>query len=247
MDDNTTTLLKRTEDGRYKKTDVISEADYVRVPIGEYVPLTEWNDLIDEYELLKDQYSKLVQLDKFKSAKLSEDTVTILKAEYHGLQKALRIVRDRSLQQIDKEKADSQGYTFKYCDERVYDRAYPDQKAYLITKTTPVSLKMDLETAEYLIKRDLIDFYHFIDISAIRVPDYPDVLKITAHDLILACSQRNNEKYSNDFYVDNSDKGRLIKAFLDIAPQALTFDLARIIANLGQGVYDISYWSTGPI
>ena len=242
---NNTIYFKQTSEETVV-TDNVSEADFVQVPAEEYISLKEWNELIDEYELLRNQYEKVMQLDRYKlSAK--EGMVTISEATYHGYLNCLRILRDRSLQQINKSIADSHGYSTKYCEERIFDRNYPDLKAFMITKSTPISLKIDLQAAAFLINQDLKDFYNFIDLNAIELYTEVAKIKISAHDLLLACKQRDDPDYSFDFYVDNSEQGRMIKTWLDSADKAISFEVARITSNIGQGVYDITYWATGPI
>ncbi len=240
-----TIYLKQIENGaQYEEVANLTDADLVQVPAEEYISIEEWNSLIDEYELLKDQYNKVFQLGKLRR---SEDTIVIPQMEYHGLLKALRIVRERSLQHINKAVADIHGYAPRFCEERVYDRNHPDQKAFLITKSTPISLKIDLQTASFLIRQDLGDFYNYININDIRLPTLSTPIKISASDLLLACHQRDDPDYSYDFYVDNSEQGRLIRAWLDSVDKAISFEVAKITSNIGQGVYDITYWATGPI
>lgn len=237
-----TTFLKQTENGRFMKVQDISQADFVRIPTDEYVPVDEWNSLIEQHMMLKKQFNEI-----WNAPKSDDDCYKIPISEYHGLQNCLRIIKDRSLQEIDKEKADQRGYTLKYAEQRIYDRSHPKQKAYLISKTTPVSLKIDLETASFLIRKDLASFYNYVDLSNIRTCKYRSPFKIKAIDLLLAISQRDDPEYTHDFYCDNSDNGRQIKDFLDKAPTNLIFNIARINANQGQGVYEVSYWATGLI
>ena len=241
MDD--TIFLKKTADGKFIKVKEAVDADYVRQPIGDYVPVEEWNTMVDQYMLLKAQISEIWENDPVADDK----SYVISKSEYHGLQNCLRILRDRALQQIDKEHADPQGYTLKFADQRVYDRVHPEQKAYLISKTTPVSLKIDLETASFLIKKDLGSFYNYIDLTSVITRSYRNPSKIKIQDLLIAISQRDDPRYTHNFYVENSDNGKKIKEYLDNAPSNLIFNIARISANQGQGVYEVSYWATGLI
>ena len=234
-------FLKMKEDGAYKKTKTLEEADFVRVPADEFVSLTEWNSLIDEYQLLQ------VQLQRQKNADETAQIIRIPIEEYHGYQNCLRILRDRALQQIDKAQADKYGYTLKYADRRMYDRAYPNLRAYFITKVTPISLKVDFETAFFLIRKDLQAFYNYVKLPSFAVTPTAPKVPLTARELLLATQQKEDQFYSYDFYVDNSDKGRQIKAFLDGDERPIIFEMIKVGSNIGQGVYEVSYWATGPI
>ena len=76
--------------------------------------------------------------------------VMIPLAEYYGYEKAVRIVKDRAIQQVDKATADKYGYTLMRADKKRYNYEQ-DEKAWLITRNTPYSIKIGLEEAEYFI------------------------------------------------------------------------------------------------
>lgn len=223
----------------------ISEADFVRVPVDRYISLEEWSELMDRYEILRRQYEEACRsgepLDNVGG-------VTVMSEEYHGYLNALRIIRDRSLQQIDKAKADEHGYTLKYADLRAYDRwQHPELKGCFITKTTPVSLNIDLGTATFLIEKDLREFYGMIDLPVFTLVDDSlfNIKKMTPYDLLIALNQKYDTSYSHDFYVENSDYGQQVKAFLDSIQGHFIFETVKISGNIGQGVYEVSYWATG--
>ncbi len=230
-------FLTKTEDGKLVKTDNLTEADYVRVPANQYISPTAWNNLADKYTVL---------LRQSKSKISSEDTVVIKKGEYNGFMNMLRIIRDRSLQSIEKAKADSHGYTFKYADMRPYERDNPQKTAYHITKITPVSLKVDLETAYFMIIRDLTEYYNYVTPLYKPSPEAASI-KIQIPDIITGLAQRDDPEYKLDFYVTNSEYGESIKRFLDDRPKVLSFGPVKIGSNLGQGVYEVSYWASNPI
>lgn len=212
-------FLKKTEEGKLKKVSTLEEADFVRMSAASYK-------------------------EAFKRAE-NEDVIQIRKEEYNGYQKMLRIIRDRELQQIEKEKADSHGYTAKYVDERIYDRFRPEITAFYITKSTPISLKIDLYTAYTLVKKDLQEFYGFIDeqgyMSGEGIPK-----KIKTIDLLEAFQKKSEKNYDRDYYISNSEYGRKLKEIVD-SSEAISFGPIKLNANFGQGVYEISYWATGPI
>ncbi len=211
--------LKQTEDGKLRKIPSLEEADYVRMPVVLY------KEIFGQHE--------------------SGEVVRIQREEYNGLKKMLRIIRDRELQLIEKEKADEHGYTPKYVDARVYDRSKPDITAEHIIKTTPVSLKIDLLTAHTLIKSDLQEFYGFMDEQFFMTSE--GIKKeIKAIDLLEAFKQKIEKNDDRDFYVYNSEYGRKLKEIID-GSEAVSFGPLKLMANMGQGVYEVAYWATEPI
>ena len=211
-------FLKRNKERKLKKVSTLEEADFVRIPAETYKDAFERHD--------------------------SEDIVQIPREEYNGYQKMLRIIRARELQQIEKEKADDHGYTTKYVDERIYDRSRPGIKAFYITKTTPISLKIDLNTVYTMLKNDLQEFYGFMDeqvfISGERTPK-----KIKTIDLLEAF-QNKSENLNRDYYISNSEYGRMLKEIVD-SSEIISFGPLKLSANFGQGVYEVTYWATEPI
>lgn len=99
--------------------------------------------------------------------------VCISTHEYHGLCKALRIVHDRALQQIDKSKTDAHGYLLMRAERRLYPgTGYP---AWLITKRTPYSCRMAIADIEEIVSRDLHEFYHCaVSMSGLSTMDLID-------------------------------------------------------------------------
>lgn len=240
---DTPIFLKQAECGKLLRVQELSEADFVRIPSDEYVPVDEWNTLIERHMMLKKQFNEMWQNNPVPEGEYYKIPI----AEYHGLKNCLRILKDRSLQEIERAKADKHGYTLQVAEKRVYERAYPDYKAFYVTKATPISLKIDLETASFLIKQDLMAYYNYTDISAIRTRSYPTPTKIRPLELLKAIGQRDDPGYTYEYYLDNSEKGRKIKQFLDHAPKSIIFDIIRIGSNYGAGIYTVTYCSTGLI
>ncbi len=199
----------------------------------------DWNTLLGDYEVLQSKLDKQKKED-------SQKSVTISTEEYHGYQNMLRILRQRELQQIDKAKADEHGYTLKYADKRVYDRAFPDHKLFFVTKTTPVSLKVDLNTAYSMISQDLKDFYNYAEVP-VALSSSEATSKIRVADLLLAITQKDDPTYTEEYYVDNSYYGRELKEYVDSSPRDFIFEVSRVGGNVGLGVYEVSYWGTGAV
>ncbi len=226
----------------YEEVDSLAEADIVQVPVDEYISIEEWNSLIDQYELAKDQYEKVLKLNPLKK---DEDSIVISKQTYNGFLKMLRILRDRSLQSIDRAKADQHGYTIKNAIYRCIDRNYPDLKACFITKTTPISLKIDAETAKEMIWHDFLDFYNYIDLSRVATPSFPKQEKIETLDILRGLDQQKDEAYKDfDFFVSNDDYGRKIKELIDGTKRAFVFEITGLHGNIGLGVYEVNYLAT---
>ncbi len=118
----------------------------------------------------------------------------------------------------------------------------PSQRAYYITKTTPISLKIDLDTTCFSILSDLRNHYNFHSLKDILVED-----RFGPIELLVSMAQKKNDEYNYPFYVENSDFGHRIKKVIDTQPETIAFEVIRINANIGQGVYELSYWATAPI
>ncbi len=244
MEDEVVFIVK-TKDGRLRRTEDISEADYVRIPADQYVSPSTVTELAEMCVALKEQLKELGQNPAV--AGIDDTSVRITKEEYNGYQKMLRILRDRALQEVERSKADRHGYTLRYADYRSYDRTHPEQKAYLITKTTPISLKIELQLAYFMLIKDLREYYNYIG-DPILIP-HPDgkQIKISIPTLLTAISQRDDPLYTREFYVSNSESGVALKAYLDHIPQLISFGAIKITANIGLGVYEVTYWTSAPI
>lgn len=161
--------------------------------------------------------------------------------EYYGFLSALRIVRDRAKQQIDKNTADEHGYTLLRARYKHYEPRN-SEKAWFVTKRTPHSAKLPFVTASDLIKMDLKEFYHFRDAKKFRKSSGYSFSEI---EII------RNYNYYRDHDEDeiNSIKNTDMKEMLDYFVETdgkLAFEIAEISCNVGLGVYEVSYWATKP-
>ena len=166
-------------------------------------------------------------------------------AEYNGLQKALRIVRERGKQQIDREKADDNGYTLIRAERRIYD--YESRvKGVYITRSTPYSIKIGLGTASFLIENDLKTFYKYVELptferensfnhkeSSFYAPK--DVLK-DYDDYFIRC--KGTENIKNEWIIQR------INFLRENNEGKIAFEIAKLSKNHAQGVYEVSYWAT---
>ncbi len=211
-------FLKQTKEGKLKKVSTLEEADFVRIPAASY----------------KEAFEKTE----------GEDVVKISLEEYHGYRKMLRVIRDRELQQIDKQKSDSHGYSLKLVYKRIYDRSRPKITAFYITKTTPISLKIDLYTAYTLVKKDLQEYYRFMD-EQVFISGEGIQKTIKTIDLLEAF-QNKSENYNREYYVSNTEYGRKLKEIVD-SSEVISFGPLKLSSNYGQGVYEVTYWATEPI
>lgn len=170
--------------------------------------------------------------------------------EYNGLQKALRIVRDRALQQIDKSKADEHGYRFLNGEYKAYDNSKKDMKAWMISKSTPHSLKIPICDVVTLIEKDLKDYYHFTGL-----PQFSDDKEkesffrksraMTGIDMIKAVEQKKSNAFEEeDFYCENSFFGRRVRRLVDGIGTAIAFEIEKITCDYANGVYRVTYWAT---
>lgn len=230
-------LREYTDENGKKRTSFCDEenADFYVVPKDEYISVSEWNGLVEEYNAL--------QKEKNTS---DGDTVTIPTAEYNGLQKALRIVRDRAKQQIDKSTADENGYTLLRADKRQYEHKY-DSPAWLITMSTPYSIKMSLGEVNAILDRDLRDFYGFRDLPEIISESSIDHGKPKKWDIkdFFSTMKYNDPTIDRSMIQNNELLQKL--AFLDSCDWKLAFEISRIAKNHATGCYEVSVWATAPM
>lgn len=180
--------------------------------------------------------------------------------EYNGYRKAVRIVTDRALQQIDKSKADENGFRFLRAEER-YCRECNGMLWYVV-KQTPHSIKIPSTDALEISVQTLRERFKFIDDVDLRKfyldserekSDESDgnvmVTSISSQWMPEAVEQWNNEihRNENDFLIQNNITGRaLYRAFAQFDGLFIV-GIAGISINYAQGVYEISYWATSVI
>jgi len=163
--------------------------------------------------------------------------------EYHGFQKALRIVRERALQQIDKGQADKHGYTLLRAEEGRYSYDY-DSPAWLITMRSPYSIKIPLKEVSFLIKKDLTDFYGFVELPMIYDRETEKYTRLNIKDYFSFVS----------FHAPSDDFSSIIDShiiqllnFLNSCDWKFAFKIRRLVRNAATGCYEVSYWATDPM
>lgn len=209
-----------------------------------------------------DNYNRLYfSLDKSNTLAFCEpekaDYIAVPTSEYNGYEKAIRVIRDRALQQIDKSQADEHGYTLLRAD-RKYHKDYNIKGLWLITKSTPYSIKIPLGNVTPLIERDLKDFYGLFDLYPLK---YQDIYRNEQHEMkygdrvewlspsdlfehwddIMA----SNVIDTYDYNISKGYPGRWYKAcreWIDNVDRKITFDMCKISCNFAKGVYEVSYW-----
>lgn len=193
---------------------------------------------------------------------------------YHGLDNVLRIYREKIKQmgKYEKAEADKHGYVTVIAKKKEpFHGTKKDLNKYgpyyMVKKTTPHPLTVDLATASYLIERDLTEFYHYIELPLILKDDYE-----SAFERASQAEFKNTPEfgYMGGFDVrmrcslnDVSDLGRFLKemknsnADLLYGPEA--HDLYRrlegkaigsideIAADFSHGRYTVTYTSIGGI
>ena len=169
--------------------------------------------------------------------------VLISQEEYNGYENAIRINRDKSLQQIDKSKADEHGYRLMLAEPRQYQKSVT---AWYIKKSTPRSIKIPINEAAFLIKRDLKDFYGFRELPT-YIDDSDAFFKhnstltpkelLRLHERHIVKGEEPPEGGSNKVFYD----------FLAANHGKVAFEVDRISGNQGSGCYEVAYWATEPI
>lgn len=233
-------MARQYIDVNYKYLNIIEDADTGKTGV-------EWlsSEKGAKYVLLPIQgYMGLLEASRGTSV---PDTVTIPVDEYNGLQKALKIVRDRAVQQIDKAKADEHGYTLLRADYRAYSYRYASD-AWLVTRNSPYSVKMSLSEASAMLKRDLTDYYGYRELPMLESIDYPDRTILRRWDIkdFFATLTFFHEYMGNRGNIGNAELLKKLD-FLEACDCKLAFEVSKIARNYATGCYEVSYWATQPI
>lgn len=165
--------------------------------------------------------------------------------EYYGYQNALRIVRDRSLQQIEKSTADEHGYKFLRADLRIYE--YKNRrKAWNITKSTPYSIEMGADCVKSMIISDFAEFYNYKNREFRKEGELGvERRKLTSREFVQARENFFDESSKkSEFLLENNDFGREVFQFFSKYEGKFIFEISRLSANYSAGVFEVSYWAT---
>ena len=237
----------------YKDAD-LWDCEFAILTKNEYTSLTRssgeletaqknLNECRRQYKQLKSAYDRLKRrVEQLEGMEiLPEGMVAVSEEELNGYKKAVRIVRDRAKQQIDKAKADKNGYTLLRAEKRKYGR--DKGSAWLITKGTPYSIKMDFAEASALIAQDLREFYGFIDIPAWDWKGRYEQEKLSIKEML-----SYNDSYKNgDRSGMQNEKILFYLDWLDRYKWKIIFEVSRFAQNHATGCYEVSYWALSPI
>lgn len=154
----------------------------------------------------------------------------------------LRIIKDRSLQQVSKSEADEHGYKFIRSRRRKYLRGNNSMKMWLVTKQTPYSVKMPISVVERSVMTDLETYYN----SIIRIKGYKSTVYsggTPVKDMFSLLSFLNvRHEEPPDSYKP------LIELFeskgIDYQKPRVIIELSELSANYAVGVYEVTYWAT---
>lgn len=180
--------------------------------------------------------------------------------EYHGLLVARDMVQRRALQQIDKATADEHGYMLLRADQKAH-KEYK-KRLWLITKTTPYSIKISPEDAKALIEKDLRDYYGYCfpvrleyegrKYSAEKQTYIQGIynIKVNAKDIFAHWSDFHtehlikNHEYSLKEASSYKEDQWFVAGFewLKKVNYRFTFDICKLSCNYAQGKYEVSYW-----
>lgn len=173
--------------------------------------------------------------------------VMISREEYNGLRNALRIIHDRSLQQLDKSEVDEYGYKTLRAELRTYPKRSggDDNRHWYMTKSTPYSIKMPVSAVSTVVVNDLKSHYHYYDwkeVLNMAGSPFFSVKDIDDIELYVIRKSYENERYEWIYKNLVEPRGWVVDDKL-----VLSFDMCRLSANYSTGLYEISYWSTVPI
>lgn len=151
----------------------------------------------------------------------------------------LRIVQDRSLQQVEKSKADEHGYRLIRAQKKKHAG---NREAWLIKKATPYSIKMDLRSAGMLISKDIVDYYHGIyeELKHWRGVYEGDLLDWYRYGWLTYKRDFEHNKAAECGFLDRLD-------VLGIDDGKMVFEIAEISGNIGTGTYEVAYWASDVI
>lgn len=179
------------------------------------------------------------------------DYAVVPVSEYNGLKNALRIVRERAIQQIDRSKADIHGYRLLRAEYEQIRTVREDVFAWRISKSTPYSAKMDVHTAKLQILQDLKEFYNFVrdeDIS--YVDERENFTRLSFEMLCRGIPSYQgwvNSDRKRDFIVNNDSCGRTLLKLFNKHDGVVAFNIHRLSYNYSSGVYEVTYWASEPI
>lgn len=184
----------------------------------------------------KDKDGRLVWCDE------SEAEYSFIDIEkYNGLRKALRIVRDRALQQIDKQIADEHGYRLvraaivKYSRNSIYD-------VWKITKSTPYSIKLGIEEAAYLIKQDMVDYYKLRPFPLKK--SFDGIKSMTYEDVAPEIKCYFEREIDDTHWLRFQERDKRVTDFIEEYDGLVVTEPIEYSTNIGQGVYEVTYYAS---
>ena len=177
--------------------------------------------------------------------------------EYHGYENALRILREKSLLNAEKSKADEHGYTLKLASESI--RKDFGISAWKISAETPYSLKIGLENAAFLIEKDLRAYYGMPDPDELpedRVSFYKKRAKMftpqrdVSWEVIYNNLSWAENSLVNDPFVNKEqrqmeiDECRTLINLHEKYQDRIILGIESISANYGNGRFQVTYIAT---
>lgn len=150
----------------------------------------------------------------------NQEYVLVPVKEFNGLQKALRIINDRAVQQIDKSIVDIHGYQFLRANRKEIKEN--KEKYWYVTWRTPYSLKMNPEEVLVIITHDLKTYYGYIEDQKTCLYFFQQIQEGRPIDV-------------------RNEKQREIYKLL-IEGRSFSFGFDMLSYNFAQGVYEISYY-----
>lgn len=154
--------------------------------------------------------------------------------EYNGYLNALRIINERMMKQIDKNKrneSDVHGYKIISCEKKPVENR-SEKKCWYITKRTPVTIEIDINSAILLIESQLKLYYNYVSSEeGEEILNMYDSVKSKNTDQNEILLMRKGIDYTN--MIKNMEEYEII-----------SFGLFRIVKNYMEGVYDITYKAT---
>lgn len=159
-----------------------------------------------------DEYKHVIQNN--------QEYVLVPVKEFHGLKKALNIIHERAVTQIDKGTADEYGYQFLRAQRRNFNGS--KEKYWHVTQRTPYSLEIEPSVALQVIESDLKIHYNYTEDEKTYMYVY--------------------KQMQSDRKVTFQDKKHfMIQGILE-ETKNFSFGLDALNYNFAQGVYEIQYY-----
>ena len=181
------------------------------------------------------------------------DMVLISIEDYHGYEKAVRVVHDRAMQQIRPAITDEHGYQLISADKTYIKGHFGGLPVWRISKTTPYSIQIPLVDVKELIELDLRRYYHYMEEKDLRFVDVssgnPVWKSMTREGFATELMKYLREPDAVEKFRHLEVPMKYILDFMDglisMHGESFIISVEKLSANHGKGIYTVAYLATG--